>query len=134
MRIVRLTVWPSLAMLLAFLLALPQGVLAGQHVVSPADLQKDVATASQARENNLAQVRGFFSSGQARQALKSAHLDEKQVQEAVGALNDQELARLAAQTQKAQNDFAAGTLSNQDITYILIALATAVVVIILVKA
>jgi hypothetical protein len=39
---------------------------------------------------------------------------------------------LAAQTEKVQADLAGGELNNQQITYIIIALATAVVVLILV--
>ena len=49
-------------------------------------------------------------------------------------LSDEELARLAARTDKVQRDMAAGALNNQQITYILIALGTAVLVLILVKA
>ena len=45
----------------------------------------------------------------------------------------QELAKLAQQTRHVQNDFAAGVLTNQQITYILIALATAVIVLIAVR-
>ena len=47
---------------------------------------------------------------------------------------DEELARLAARTDKVQRDMAAGALTNQQITYILIALGTAVLVLILVKS
>ena len=41
--------------------------------------------------------------------------------------------KLAAQTRQIQNDFAAGALTNQQITYILIALGTAVIVLIAVR-
>lgn len=120
--------------LLAFAFAGSPDVLAQQHVVATADLQKEVVAASQTRQRNEAQVEKFFSSAQAQQALKSAHMDVQQVQKAVRSLDDEELARLAAQTRKAQNDFAAGALSNQDITYIVIALATAIIIIVIVVA
>ncbi len=58
----------------------------------------------------------------------------KQVQQAIPTLSDQELAQLARQTDRIQNDFAAGALSNEQLTYIIIALATAVVVILILKA
>lgn len=82
------------------------------------------------RQQNVAKVQKFFSSRQAEQALKSAHLDPVQIKDAVPSLSDQELARLAARADKAQKNFAAGSLTNQQITYILIALGTAVVVLI----
>jgi len=43
-------------------------------------------------------------------------------------------ARLAARTEKVRKDFAAGALTNQQITYIIIALATALIVVIIVVA
>jgi len=49
-------------------------------------------------------------------------------------LPDEELARLAARTEKVRKDFAAGALTNQQITYIIIALATALIVVIIVVA
>jgi hypothetical protein len=42
--------------------------------------------------------------------------------------------RLVARTDKLQHDVAAGALSNQQITYILIALATAVIILVIVAA
>ena len=121
----------SLLFTLAALLLL-SGSLSAQHVVKPADIQKDVVAASSAREGNLQKVDKFFSSEQAKQALKSARIDSGKLQKAVRALDDDELARLAARTDKVQQDFAAGALTNQEITYILIALATAVIIIVLV--
>jgi hypothetical protein len=46
-------------------------------------------------------------------------------------LNDEELSRLASQCRQVESDISAGSLSNQEITYILIALATAVIIVIL---
>lgn len=134
MAVLRRAVKVVVVLLLTFAFACPPDVLAQQHVVATADLQKEVASASQTRQKNEAQVEQFFSSAQAQQALKSAHMDLQQVQKAVRSLDDEELARLAAQTRKAQNDFAAGALSNQDMTYIIIALATAIIIIVIVVA
>ncbi len=105
-----------------------------EHVVSAADLHRDLIAVARARESNLAKVQSFFSTDRARKALKSANLPYQKVQNAVSSLNDEELARLAARTEKVQADLAAGSLTNQQITYIIIALATAVVVLILVAA
>ena len=49
-------------------------------------------------------------------------------------MSDEDLARLAAQSEKLQKDVAAGALTNQQITYILIALGTAVIILVIVAA
>ncbi len=119
---------------LVALFAVPQGLLADEHVVTPSDLQQQTINAAKARQDKIQSVREFFSSERAQKALRSAKIDGNKVQNAIAQLSDAELAQLAAKTNAAQKDFAAGALSNQDLTYIIIALATAVVVIILVKA
>jgi hypothetical protein len=121
----------SLVCTLTFALQIP--LLAAQnHVVSPAELQQATASVARTRQQNITKVEKFFSSERAAKALKSAHLDPTQIKKAVPSLSDQELARLASRADKAQKDFAAGALTNQQITYILIALGTAIIVLILV--
>ena len=63
-----------------------------------------------------------------------AKLDRAKVVNALNLLSDEEVARLAARSTKIQKDVAAGVLSNQEITYILIALATAVLILVIVEA
>lgn len=106
----------------------------GQHVVSPGDLQKDVAAAMAARKADEAKVEAFLSTPRARKALKKTGMNYREVRQAVPHISQEELASLAARADKAQRQFDAGALTNQQLTYIIIALATAVVVIILVKA
>jgi len=113
---------------------IPPDVLAQNHVVSPSELQQQAVTASQVRQTKIDRVQRFFGTEAAEKALKGANIDQAQVKKAVSQLSDAELAKLAAKTDKAQQDFAAGALNNQQLTYIIIALATAVIVIILVKA
>jgi hypothetical protein len=114
--------------------AVPQGALAQEHVVSPSDLQRQAVAAAKARQEKLQKVQNFFATDRAKKALQSARIDGRQVQNAVAQLSDQELTQLAAKTGAAQQDFAAGALTNQEITYIIIALAAAVLVLIIVKA
>ncbi|MEJ2009595.1 MAG: PA2779 family protein [Acidobacteriota bacterium] len=121
---------PSVLCAVGFLLQAPLLTAAQNHVVSPAQLQRATLSVARTRQQNISRVEKFFSSKQAEKALKSAHLDPVQIKKAVPALSDQELARLASRADKAQKDFAAGALTNQQITYILIALGTAVIVII----
>jgi hypothetical protein len=66
--------------------------------------------------------------------LKTGKVDYQRVQKAVVTLSPDELARLASRTNQLQRDFAAGALTNQELTYIVIALAAAVIVLIAVKA
>ncbi len=121
-------------LMLVAVLPLPQDVLAQEHVVAAADLHRDMVAATQARHTNQAKVLKFFSSEQAKKALKSTTLSYEKVQKAVSQLSDEELVRLTATTEKVQNDFAAGALTNQQVTYIIIALATAVIILIIVAA
>lgn len=104
---------------------------AESHVVPLSELNQRAVAAAEQRKRNLAELDRFFSSGSA--ALKAAGIDGTQVRQAAAMLNDDELSRMAAQARKARTDFAAGALSNQQITYILIALGTALVVLLIVE-
>jgi hypothetical protein len=112
---------------------IPQTLLAQDHLVTPADLQKQAVAASQGRQHDLATVQQFLSSPSADRALRSAHMNPAQVKNAVAGLGDQELQQLAARTQKAQADFAAGTLSDRDLIIILLAIAALVLIIVAVR-
>jgi hypothetical protein len=118
---------------LTLMFAVPQSLLADTHLLTPADLQKETIAASQARLRNLETVREFLSSERAQKALRSAHMDPEQVKTAVSSLSDQELAQLAARSQKAQADFAAGNLSDRDLIVILIAIAALILIIVAVR-
>ncbi|HEY6273348.1 MAG TPA: hypothetical protein VIX19_15315 [Terriglobales bacterium] len=111
----------------------PATLLAQNHVVSPADLQKEVVQASQARQHNLDTVKRFLSTPTAEKAMKSAQIDPREVNAAVSTLNDQELARIAARADKAQSDFAAGTLGERDLILIILAIAVLILVIVAVR-
>ncbi len=123
------------ALLLAMMFALPQNLVAegAAHVASPSDLQRAAMQASNLRQQNMEQVKQFFSSEKAEKALRSAHMDPEQVKNAVSTLDDAELAQLAQRTQKAQADFAAGTLSDRDLIIILVAVAVLILIIVAVR-
>jgi hypothetical protein len=104
------------------------------HLVSPSDLHDTLAKSAETRQKNLEKVQRFFSSERVRKTLASTKIDLKKVEDTVHQLNDKELARLAAQAEKVQADVAAGALDNQQITYIIIALATAVLILVIVVA
>jgi hypothetical protein len=91
-----------------------------QHVVSLSDLNKDAARPAQTRQANEEALRTLLSSGTAQKALKSSNLDYQQVDKAVGQLNDEDLARLAERSRRAQSDFAAGRISDRDLLWIIV--------------
>lgn len=122
----------------ALAFAIPHAVLHGQsqtsgHVVSPLELQKAEQSATTARQQNIDALKGFLNTPAARQTMQKAHVDPVQVQKAIAGLSDQELAQLAARATKAQNEFAAGTLSNQDMMLLLIFLVALILIIVAVR-
>lgn len=117
-------------MFLSILLTIPQNALAQDHVVSPSDIQKDVAAASASREKEVAQLESFFSSPQAQRALKSTHITYQQVDRAVQQLSGDELARLSARSEIAQRDFAAGNISNRDLLLIILGILALILIIV----
>ena len=112
----------------------PLNTEAEDHVVSTQNLQQEILKVSEYRQANLAKVQGFFSSPSAEKALRNSKIDINKVKNSIPQLSDEELARLAVQTDRIQKDVAGGALTNQQITYIIIALATAVVILIIVAA
>jgi hypothetical protein len=119
-----------IACLLITLFAVPTQLLAQSHVVNPADLQKEMVSAAQARQQNLETVQNFLSTPTAEKALKSAKMDPQKVRTAVSTLNDEELAQLSSRASRAQADFAAGTLSDRDLILIILAIAVLVLIIV----
>ena len=94
-----------------------------QHVVSSQELGKDAAQPAQTRGTNEAALRRLFSSDQAQKALKSANIDYRQVDKAIGQVSDEDLAKLAERSRQVQDNFAggrAGSLSDRDLLIILI--------------
>ncbi len=131
-KLVRRLLYCTSILLLASVLLVPQGTFAQptNHVVSSADLQRDVISASAARQQNIQEVENFLSRPGARQALESAHINYQQVKDAVPQLGNQELAHLAKISQNAQSRFAAGSLSDRDLLFILIGVAVIILIVV----
>jgi|SRR5438270_6197755 len=111
----------------------PQNAAAQTHVVNPAELQKQVVSSSQVRQHNQEQVNQFFATPLAQKALRDAHIDVTQVKTAVSTLSDQELAKIAARTEKAQKDFAGGAITDHMLVLIVIAIAIVLIIVLAVK-
>jgi len=123
----------AVAIILVGIFIVPTEALAQSHVVSPADLQKQAVAASQARQHNLEAVQNLLSTPVAEKAMKSAKIDPREVKTAVATLDDQELAQLAARADKAQSDFAAGTLGERDLLLIVVAIAVIILIVVAVR-
>ena len=127
-----------LAMLLAVafaLLAAPTDRLfADEHAVSAADLHQALVDSAKTRQTNIDTVQKFFSSKVVEKALSRQILGVSKVGKAIPLLSDEELSRLVSQCSQVEKDISAGALTNQEITYILIALGTAVIILVLVAA
>jgi hypothetical protein len=90
-------------------------------------------TASQTRQQNLDTVQQFLSTPTAEKAMRSAQIDPRKVQTAISTLDDQELARIAARSSKAQADFSAGALGERDLIWIIIAIAVLILIVVAVR-
>jgi hypothetical protein len=127
-----------LAILLAIaftsLAAPAQRFFADDHAVSAADLHQALVDSAKTRQTNVDTVQKFFKSEVVQKTLGHQILNAAKVEKAIPLLNDEELDRLASQCSQVESDISAGALSNQEITYIIIALATAVIILVIVVA
>jgi hypothetical protein len=107
--------------------------LAQTHVVSLVELQQQTSEASHLRQRNVEAIQQFLASPAAQKALRATHIDSGKVKSAVSSLSDEELAQLASRANKAQTDFAAGTLSDRDLLLILVGIAALILIIVAVR-
>jgi hypothetical protein len=99
-----------------------------QHVVSSGELHRDAARPAQTRDDNEQAVRSLLSSDAGKKALHSSGVDYLKVDKAVAQLSDEDLARLADRSRQAQNDFAAGNLSDRDLLWIILIIVAVLIV------
>jgi hypothetical protein len=120
-----------LCLLLLFTLGVVQVLpqTAAEHIVSVGDLHQSIRAAALARQSNLAKIETFLSTEPARRVLKAAKLDSAQVTQAISVLSDEELSRLAIQSERIQNDVVAGEGGKQRLLkYVVIGAATTVLI------
>lgn len=122
----------TVATLLVVLMSLqPNALLSQDHVVSPAELRHAIEMSAEKRHNDAQIVRDFFSTEKVKKTLNASHLDAQKIEKAVSVMDDEELSWLAGRVQIAQKEMVGGALTNQQLTYIVIALAAAVLVLVL---
>ena len=121
----------SLSLLLLFTLGvvpvLPQ--TAADHIVSVGDLHQSIRAAALARQSNLAKLEKFLSTEPARKVLMAVKLDSAQITQAISALSDEELSRLATQSEGIQSDVVAGEGGKQRLLkYVILGAATTILI------
>jgi len=121
----------TLCLLLLFTLgvvpALPQ--TAADHIVSAGDIHQSLRAAALARQSNVAKLEKFLSTEPARKVLMAVKLDSAQVTQAISALSDEELSRLATQSENIQNDVVAGEGGKQRLLkYVILGAATTILI------
>lgn len=115
--------------LLVGIIAVDPSLAAQGQLVTPADLQKEMTSATRMRQQNRETIVNFLNSAPAKKVIgTTAQLERVKV--AIASLDDQELARLAARAEKAQADFAAGRISDRDLLLILVGLAALILIIV----
>jgi Flp pilus assembly protein TadB len=131
----RFALWQSVRLLAAcFLLTLcATSILAQTHVVSQADVHKELVNAARTRQQNLQKVRGLFASDETRKAMESAQISPEKVDAAISTLSDDELARMAYRADRLDEDFAAGRISNRDLLIIILGIAAIILIIVAVR-
>jgi hypothetical protein len=123
-----------LVMALAWLVAPGERLFADDHAVSAADLHQTLVEVAKTRQTNVDTVQKFLKSEVVQKTLGHQIVSVAKVEKAIPLLNDEELSRLASQCRQVESDISGGELNNQEITYILIALAAAVLVLVIVAA
>jgi hypothetical protein len=134
MRILGIELRPALAAVLAAtLLSVTSGIAApAEHIVPAQEMTQQLEASSAQRAADEQALQQLFSEGN--DTLQAAGLDAQQVVAGVSALDNEDLSGLAERARAFQQEVAAGALNNQQITYILIALATAVIILVIVAA
>jgi len=131
----RFDLWQSIRLVaVCFLVTLGvTSILAQTHVVSQADIHKELVNTAQTRQKNLEKTRRLFSSDETRKAMEAAQISPEKVDAAISTLSDDELARLASRADKLDQDFAAGRLDNRDLLFVILGIAALVLIIIAVR-
>jgi hypothetical protein len=113
---------------LVVLTSLPGKAQQRQHVVSLGELRQDSARPAQLRQSDEQAIHDLLSSAPGQKALESAGVDYQKVDKAVGQLSDEEAAKLAARARQAQQDFAAGRISDRDLLWIILIIVAVLII------
>jgi CHASE3 domain sensor protein len=120
-----------IALLLVTLFLIPADLRAQGHIVSLADLQEQMMSATRQRQHDVEALWQFLSTPLAKKAMKDANVDAQQVRTAISTLGDQDLSRLSAVAEKANADFAAGNLIDHALILIIIVIMVVLLIVLI---
>jgi len=116
--------WALAIVLLPCVVMSPANVQAQEkHVVSSQELHKEAMRPAEARGANEAAFATVVLLGASTAGAKIRNIDYSKLDKAVGQLSEEDLAKLAARSREAQNNFSggrAGSLSDRDLLIIII--------------
>lgn len=115
----------------ALLVCLGLQAAPADHVVPLQEMERRIAGESAQRSANLGKVESLLAMDKVDEVLRNAKLDSRAIGAAAAMLSDEELSKLAERAEMVKADVQGGALSNQQLTYIVIALVTALVVVII---
>jgi len=118
-------------LLACLVLQAPSKAAPSDHVVPLQEMERRIAGQSSQRRANLSKVESFLSMNKVEEVMRSARMDPQAIRAAAALLSDDELSRLASRAGSARKDIQGGALSNLELTYVVIALITALVVVII---
>ncbi|MBS1829933.1 MAG: hypothetical protein JST93_31835 [Acidobacteria bacterium] len=101
------------------------------HVVPLQEMERRIARETAGRRVNLGKVESFLAMDQVEEVLRTSKLDSQAIRAAAAMLSDEELSKLAQRADGVKADIQGGALSNTELTYVVIALVTALVVVII---
>jgi hypothetical protein len=104
----------------------PATLRAPDNATLSAEMDQQVAQ----RSTNLVRVESFLSLDVIREAFSDVQLDAGLVRRALNLLGNDELARLAAQTDRVRVEIESGQLLGHQLTYVVVALAAVIVILI----
>jgi hypothetical protein len=123
----------AVCLILPLALSLVPSALAKDHILTQKDLHQTIRQAVDERNNDLKKVRELFLVPEIRRVFeRNSLLGLDQIEESIPLLSDHDLAQLAIGAEDIKRDFEAGALSNEQLTYIVVALATAVIILVII--
>lgn len=129
----RMLIQGALPGALVFVLAFPPDIFAQaaeqDHIVSSQALQQQLQETSAARQRGINTLTGFLGTPAAERAMRDAHINPEQVRAVVPTLSNEELANLATRAADAQQKFAAGSFSNDQLLIVILIIALVIVVV-----
>lgn len=101
------------------------------HIVPAQALDQQLVASSATRQKNIDTLQQLLARPEAQKAMHDAKVDPVQVKNAIPNLSDEDLAKLSARANNAQQEFAAGHIGPSLFTIIIIAIIVIIILIVI---